>query len=484
MKKEVLRIENVTRSINGVVVLNNVNLHIFKGEIMGLIFLTSHGKKELIEIICRNIPIDYGRLYYKNEMVNYYKYSNMSTNPIYIIGQDNRLISSMTVSDNIFVMRQGLKKRIINRKELRNQFNYLFRDVPNSLEPDKLISELTRLERCLVELFRAIVADCKLIIIQDISNYLNTADLVKFFEYIQIYSSKGIAFLNIANNHDELFKICNRVALMENSRIVKVLDQHELAFRNIKPYSNSYEVPEPYVKDFIQSGLLTFQEVCSQTLKNISFSIQQGECAIICDKSNDIYDDLLKLILGEKEADSGKIYYNNKLHTMKTALKAIDNKILVIDKDPLKNMIFWHMSYLDNLMFLVDKKINHSYIRQSIRKSIIDEYVKYIGNDIYETDIQKLDCRSHYNLVYFRAHLFSPRILICIQPFSNADMCLKKHIVELLLKLKKKGITIIIFSMSFDDSLAVADRLMLFEEGIIIKSYEKNEFSHFIDSVR
>jgi ribose transport system ATP-binding protein len=386
---------------------------------------------------------------------------------------------NMTVADNIFVMRQGLKKFIINRKQLRNQFYYLFQDIPNSLEPDKLISELTRLERCLVELFRAIVADGKLIIIQDISSYLNKSDLAKFYGYVQYYNKQGVAFLNIGNNHEELSQICDRMVLMKNARVIKIMDYNEL--QNIKPYSFSNDFREPEVSDNLKQGILTFLQVNTNVLKNVSFSVQKGECVVVLDNSNDVQNDFLELMHGKKEADSGKIYYNNKAYFRKHGLKAVENKILTIDKNPLKNMLFWDLKYLDNLDFLIDRKIGCSTIKSSLKKSIIDEYKEYVGDEIFEEDIKKLDLGSLYNLLYYRVHLFNPNILICIQPFTGADMYLRKHILNLLIMLKKKGITILIFSSNLTVCLSVGDRMLVFEDGQIVKSYEKNEFSHIID---
>ncbi len=480
MKEEVLRIENVTRKEDGVVILDNINLHIFKGEIMGLIFITAHGEKELVELICKNVPIDYGRVYYKNELVNYYEYSNMSLNPIHVIGRDNRLITNLTVMDNIFVMRRGLKKHIISRRILRNQFYLLFQELNSLIDPDKLISELTRLERCLVELFQAIVADCKLIIIQDVTSFLSAVDLAKFYEYIQYYSKKGVTFLYICNHHEELFPICSRVILMRDARVVKILDHDELADKNIKPYIISFEVGEPMQRVNVEQGILTFNQVYTETLKDVTFSVKKGECVVILDKSNDICTDFLDLMYGEKVPVKGNIYYNNEIYSRKKARKAIENKILAINKNPVKTMLFRDMSYADNLVFLLDKKLGRTKIKPSLKESVMEEYKGYVGEDIYAATLNHLDLRSLYNLIYYRVHLFNPRILFCVQPCNGVDMYLRKHIVDLLYKLKKKGITIVIFSLNIEDSLAVADRLLILKDGRIINSYDKSEFPHII----
>ena len=64
MREEILRLENVTRVVDDVVLLDNLNLHIFRGEIMGVISLNGYGQESLIELISQNLPILYGRIYW------------------------------------------------------------------------------------------------------------------------------------------------------------------------------------------------------------------------------------------------------------------------------------------------------------------------------------------------------------------------------------------------------------------------------------
>ncbi|MBS4535518.1 hypothetical protein GOQ29_07770 [Clostridium sp. D2Q-14] len=58
MKKEILRIENVSRKIDGITYLDNINFHLIKGEMLGLLPLDNHGKEQLIEVITKNIKQD------------------------------------------------------------------------------------------------------------------------------------------------------------------------------------------------------------------------------------------------------------------------------------------------------------------------------------------------------------------------------------------------------------------------------------------
>lgn len=63
MKNEIMRMDRVTLIEDEVTLLDDFNLHIFQGEIMGLVCINSDGQDALVNLICQNIPIHYGYIY-------------------------------------------------------------------------------------------------------------------------------------------------------------------------------------------------------------------------------------------------------------------------------------------------------------------------------------------------------------------------------------------------------------------------------------
>ena len=121
MKTEILRLERVTTIQDEVTLLDNFNLHIFQSEIMGLVCLNANGKESLIQLISQNLPIHYGRVYFNEVLVNNYQHSPLTMNKVAVIEQKSRLIEDLTVADNIFVLRRGFKKYLINPGILNEQ---------------------------------------------------------------------------------------------------------------------------------------------------------------------------------------------------------------------------------------------------------------------------------------------------------------------------------------------------------------------------
>lgn len=477
MREEILRIENLTQTLDGVTYLDNFNMQIYKGEVMGLIPINRQGKEELVELLCQNSPIDYGRIYINNELVNYYEHSTNSKNRVYVIDEQSRLIQDLTVSDNIFVLRRGFKKYVINNKVLRIQVNRFFKEMDVSIDPDELITNLTPFEQCIVELVKAIISGSYLIIISDITNILSIVDLSKLYSLIHFYSGKGYSFLFIGSHHEEIFEICDRVALMKDGSVIKVMDRQEMKSDLIKLYTISFDDTKTKTAGYSGQGILEFEKVCTDNLKQMSFSIKKGECVVLFDTNNTIYNDLLELMNGDQQPESGRIIYRKQEYTQSISKKALENGIAVIVENATLKMIFYNLSYVDNLYFLVDKKMEKNILNRKIKRSIISEYEGLIGKEIHTEDLSKLGLTSLYNLVYYRIHLYNPNIVFCLQPFSGADMYLRKHIADLIRELKRKGITVIILAVNISDTLTVADRLLVIEQGFVVKEYSKEEFA-------
>lgn len=475
MKEEILRMENVTCQRDGIISLDNVNLNIFKGEIFGLIPINIQGKSELIKLLCHDYSIDYGRVYLNNELINYYERSIYSLNRVFVIEPKSKLIQDLTVSDNIFVLRSGFKKYIINRKVLNKQVDMFLQELNISINPNELVKNLNPFDQFLVELLKAIILGANLIIINDISNILSIVSLSKVQELMNFYVKKGFTFLYIANHHEEVFKICNRVALLKDGSIVKVFDD-ELTDEKMKAYVTSFEDVKINNDIKVGNGILELVDISTKNMNKISFSIESGECLVLFDTNNMIFDDLLKLINGEP-AKSGVVLWEQKPLNKKIRRNPLSNGIVVIVENATENMLFKNLSYVENLYFLVEQKLKTYNQKSKVLKSIIKEYGDVLGEEIYEKDITKLELTSLYNLVYYRIHIFKPKLVFCVQPFSGADMYLRMHIMNLIRQLKEKGITVIILAVNISDTLSIADRFLVIEEGTIVNEFYKEDFN-------
>ena len=165
MKQEILRFENVTCKKDGAVYLDNFSFYMTAGEIVGLLSVNDRGIKELIELTAKNHPIDAGRVYVGGKLVNSYLNQEETSNRIYQIDQKSSLINDLSIADNLFVMRPGFKKQVINEWILREQADRVLKQLSMDLDLNKRVERLTTMERIMVEIAKAYLMGSKLLVV-------------------------------------------------------------------------------------------------------------------------------------------------------------------------------------------------------------------------------------------------------------------------------------------------------------------------------
>ena len=121
----ILRTENICKSFNGIQVLKNVNLEIRKGEIHALMGENGAGKSTIIKIITGVYTKDDGEIYIDGQHVVINNRHDAAEAGISVIYQELSLVPELTVTENIFLGHEIMKRGLPDKKEMRRQVQAL-----------------------------------------------------------------------------------------------------------------------------------------------------------------------------------------------------------------------------------------------------------------------------------------------------------------------------------------------------------------------
>lgn len=488
MKEEILRMERVTYCEQGVALLENFSMTIWAGEILGLVPANHVGLSALVRLLRQNLPLHYGFVYYKERLVNDWRFpgagaerfniSHLNMNRISVIQNKSCLAEGLTVADNIFVLRPGFKKRIMQPRVLKEQLQPFLEDIGVEIWADAYVEELSIFERFVAELLKAVVAGNHLVVLEDISTFISDVELEKLGAILRHYAARGMSFLYIAAHFEEARQICGRTALMLNGQIIKCFAGHD-------------KVPDPFflrcTEDFDrhvreqmerrpkpEGSPVVFQTkgFCCGPLRNLDFSVVKGECLVMQDLDNCMIQDMIPILSGAAAPKGGQILINGTPFSGRN-----DRRIAIIQELPVHSMLFTNMSYMDNLCFTLDHRIHGVWGGGHVKKSLRQEYAGLLGEDVFDTPVERLSEWQKYDLIYTRIFLQNPDIVFCVQPFKSAEVSLRIHIMELLERFLNRGIPVVIMAVNLADSLALADRLLRVRRGGMIQVYHRDEFA-------
>ena len=312
MKQEILRFENVTCKKDGAVYLDNFSFYMTAGEIVGLLSVNDRGIKELIELTAKNHPIDAGRVYMGGKLVNSYLNQEETSNRIYQIDQKSSLINNLSITDNLFVMRPGFKKQVINEWVLREQADRVLKQLSMDLDLNKRVERLTTMERIMVEIAKAYLMGSKLLVVLYPEKLIGQADFPQFHQLLRKMQSMGISTLYFCYHHWIMFKICDRIALFSRGRIKKLFEPEEFKEEAIAPYIYYFKENTVFKPKVDQGYMLELKNITDGDIHNLSLGIKPGECITLLDSDDQIMDRLTGILAGEYVDYEGDIFCSQK----------------------------------------------------------------------------------------------------------------------------------------------------------------------------
>ena len=285
MKKEILRLQDVTYKKQNTIIFRNMTFNILKGEIMGFIPMNSYGMDELLDVIVNNLPLYYGYVYYQDKCVNSWKEEKHSRNRICLIDSETSLVNGLDVLTNVFTLRAGFGQEILNEKMLTMQLQPFIDELGVSIDPFMPVEKLPAYKRVMVELLRAIVAGYHLIIIREISTVISEDELEKLFDIMRYYTGKGFTFLYVSYHFEEIQQVCTRAILMSEGSINLIFDKEQIK----KGISE-----DNYIEDVTFEGIrLTLDKKSKWEINGYDKRPCQGEGEIYT-KISGIYADYVK----------------------------------------------------------------------------------------------------------------------------------------------------------------------------------------------
>ncbi len=455
MKKVIINLNNVTYVHRGISYLNQLNLRIYESEVVGFIHIDHVGKRQLVEVLEQNVPIHYGKITIDDMVVNTHFNSNSGFNKsVYIIDSHNKFIQELTVIDNFFVLNNVKSDFVIHENKYEEILKTVLSDLAIDIKGNELVQDLSLGQQKILEIIKAVYYGAKFIVVLDISDFLSVEEMKEIHDIMDTFKVSGVSFGYFCNHHEEQFAISDRIFLVENGTIQKILYPDEYSDDKMLNYSFDFQ---EMVKDFktpVLNELIEIKNLSTEGLSELSLSVRKGECVTILNKSNKSFDALLGIFSGQDKNYSGSIKINN------VDLEAARNDISFVPFNPIDNFLFFDFSIHDNLMLEINKKYPSKLLNRKVREKVKEKVSSIFGKRDLNQDLFNLDVYTLYKIVYSKILVFNPEVVVLVQPFSNANMYLRQDIITLIQRLLDSGITVIILAVSLSDAKYLSNRII------------------------
>jgi ribose transport system ATP-binding protein len=207
-----LRFSQLSKAFDATVALDNVSFDVNAGEVHALLGANGAGKSTLIKILAGLYAPDSGSVLMDGAS---------EAHAVSFIHQDLGLVETMTVAESVAVTR-GFPRRagLIDWATTRRMAQQALSVVGASISVDAQISELSRADRSIVAIARAITDDCTVLVLDEPTASLPDDDVRRLLKIVLGLRVRGVSILYVTHRLDEVFEIADRVTVLRDGRLV------------------------------------------------------------------------------------------------------------------------------------------------------------------------------------------------------------------------------------------------------------------------
>ena len=481
VQRAVLAARGICKDFSSVRVLQAVDFELRAGEVHALMGENGAGKSTLMKIIAGVHTAYDGEISIDGRPVRFDSVRDAERAGIAIIHQELNLVRELTVADNIFLGREPLVAGlIVDKKQMVRSAAALLQRLGIAIDPDSRIAGLRVGEQQLVEIARALSLDARILIMDEPTSALSSAECEILFKVVRQLAAAGVAIVYISHRIDEVMELADRVTVLrdgchvvtapiaELSRgaIIKAMVGREMATGDHAPADRAGAIVLS-VRD------LTLEVVgrrgWRRVLDRVSFDLKQGEILGIGGLLGSGRSEILESIFGSARGQrSGEIRVRGQRARINSPVDAGRNGIALVTEDRKERGLHLAASIEDNVALPSIHVLARFGLRDfAAEADMARKVVKDIG--VRCTGIEQvaatLSGGNQQKVVIGKWLATRPSILLLDEPTRGIDVGAKREIYDLVFALAAQGIGIVVVSSELPELLLLSDRVLVMCEG-------------------
>lgn len=466
--------DSISKAFGGTQALNDVSMHVERGEIVALLGENGAGKSTLIKILGGIHQPDIGRVMVDGENYSHKTGNINASQDVAFIHQDLGLIEWMTIAENMAIA-QGYANNKLGLIDWANCEEFALKALERigvEFDPSARIQSLTRAEKSMVAIARALAVKCQFLVLDEPSASLPAADVKRLFGVLRQLREDGVGMIYVSHRLDEIFEIADRVVVLRDGQMVGVRDvahtsPEELVDLIVGRKPQVFDKPETDTAHKV----LDVNQLKGKTVGPIDFSAYSGEILGLVGLRGAGQEEIGRCIFGDME-------FTGDLELMGGPLKpgspqqAMQQGVGMIAGDRVVESNMASLSIQEN-MFINLKALGHKMFSWRSPSKEYDE-AKEVGKTVGlrpnkpELSIESLSGGNQQKVIVGRWLQMDNKILIAEDPTAGVDVGAKAEIYDLLSKIMEKGISVLVISTDFEEVSTICHRAIVFSRGHII----------------
>ena len=481
---KILDVRNISKSFPGCKALNDVSIHLNKGELLSVVGENGAGKSTLMKILAGVYTSDKGSIFLDGKELDISIPKDALEHGISLIHQELSVAPDITAAENLFMGREPrIHGLFVDRKRMFEESNRILKMVHAPFTAESYPRDMSIAEQQVLEIAKAVGQNSRILIMDEPTASLSESEMEALFLLIEKLKKEHISIIYISHRLKEVVEISDRVVVLRDGELVASMDKEEINERDIvshmvgRTLSDYYGVDHHHVEDKVVYSVRNLAD--GHFVKDVSFDLYKGEILALTGLVGAGRTEIAQMLFGIDKRVSGDFYIEGERKDIQSPISAMESGIGFLSEDRKGSGLFSDMSSADNISFNTLNDISKfGFLAGNTTEKFSLDYIKKMNIRLSSPQVKALSLSggNQQKLLISRWLSIKPKILILDEPTRGVDVGAKSEIYKIILNLVKEGETSVIFiSSELPEVIGLATRVLVVRDGIIVKEIKEKE---------
>ena len=478
-----LRMSLISKRFPGVQALDDASLEVLPGEIHALLGENGAGKSTLIKILSGAQQPDSGTIEFGGQSVTFVSPHDAQRRGIVTIYQEFTLTPNMTIAENVFIGREPGLGVFVDWRKMASETRAITKRLGLELQPMSIVRGLSVAEQQMVEIARALSMKSRLIVMDEPTSALSSAEVEKLFRIIRELKAHGLSIIFVTHRLEEVMQICDRYTVLRDGRLVgsgaianTTIDGiiRLMVGRQVNAlFAHREKTPAGDVVLAVE-GLNrrgNAQDQNASVLADVGFEVHRGEILGVAGLVGAGRTEMARAVFGADPFDSGRVLVDGRQVRIRSPQNAIRHGIGLVPEDRKQQALFLALAVRVNLSMASHQRIMRwgVFMDETAERAMVEEFRKRLNIRMASPEqlIASLSGGNQQKVTLARWLALRPKVLIVDEPTRGIDIVAKVEVHNLLFEMARSGIAVVAISSELPEVLAISDRIIAMREGRI-----------------
>ena len=479
-----LELRGITKRFGPVVANDGIDFDLRPGEVHALLGENGAGKSTLMSILYGLYSPTEGEIRVNGEQVEVTSPSRAIELGIGMVHQHFMLVPVMTVTENIVLGEEPTRGAFLDVRAGSRKVKELSDRYGLAVDADAVIEQVSVGMQQRVEILKTLYRDARILILDEPTAVLTAQETNELFEVLRALKADGVSIVFISHKLNEVLAISDRVTVLRRGKkidtvptegateesLARLMVGRDVLLRVDKKPARVgapvLEVEDLHVRD--DRGL--------EAVRGVSLTVREGEIVAIAGVDGNGQHELVGAIAGMRHAESGRIAIGGRDVTDVGVRARTEAGVAHIPEDRHLRGLILDFTLAENLALREYREppiSNHGLLsvgQMNDRATALLREYDVRGGDP-GTLASSLSGGNQQKVAVAREIAMDPRLLIAHQPTRGLDVGAIEFVHERLLSERGEGRGILLVSLEFEETRALADRILVIYEGQIVAEY-------------